>query len=126
MSKQKKLTHDQKIVKALNKIKTPIIDKTRNRSIYFREQARSNETGKEHIAKSYHGLDPSDIELVEDCIHNPADHVKDKRYTRTYCYYHKRKHDKKHFIKVVVKIEKRNHKIGYISSIFISSKIKKH
>ena len=63
MSKKKKLTHNQKIIKALEKVKTPIVDKLRNLSIYFKVQSRSNESGLEHIAKNYHGLDSSDIEL---------------------------------------------------------------
>ena len=124
MSKKKKLTHDQKIIKACKKIRTPLVDKLRNLSIFFKEQARSNESGIEHVAKSYHGLNPSDIELLEDCIKNPKEHVKDRRYRNTYCYYHARKHDKNHLIKVVVKIREENNKIGYISSIFITKKIK--
>ena len=51
MAKKIKLTHDQKIIKALEKIKTPIVDKLRNLSIYFKAEARSNESGIEHIAK---------------------------------------------------------------------------
>ena len=51
MAKRIKLTHDQKIIKALEKIKTPIVDKLRNLSIYFKEEARSNESGIEHISK---------------------------------------------------------------------------
>ena len=68
MAKKIKLTHDQKIIKALEKIKTPIVDKLRNLSIYFKAEARSNESGIEHIAKNYHSLDPSDIELLDECI----------------------------------------------------------
>ena len=124
MAKKTKLTHDQKIIKALEKIKTPIIDKLRNLSIYFKAEARSNESGIEHIAKNYHSLDPSDIELLEDCINNPLEHIKDRRCTRTYCYYHNRKHDKNHYIKVVVKVAKHDPRIGYISTIFITSKIR--
>ena len=123
MAKKNRLTHDQKIVKALEKVKTPLVDKLRNLSIYFKARSRSNETGLEHVAKNYHGLDLSDIELLEDCIKNPIEHVKDRRYPKTYCYYHARKHDKTHYIKVVVKV-KDDSKTGYISSIFITSKIK--
>ena len=123
MAKKIKLTHDQKIIKALKKIKIPIVDKLRNLSIYFKVQSRSNESGLEHIAKNYHGLDSSDIEILEDCIKNPIEHIKDRRYPKTYCYYHSRKHDKNHYIKVVVKVEN-DLKTGYISSIFITSKIK--
>ena len=124
MAKKIKLTHDQNIIKALKKIKTPIIDKLRNLSIYFKAEARSNESGIERIAKNYHSLDPSDIELLEDCINNPLEHIKDRRCTRTYCYYHNRKHDKNHYIKVVVKVAKHDPRIGYISTIFITSKIR--
>ena len=124
MAKKIKLTHDQKIIKALEKIKTPIVDKLRNLAIYFKVQSRSNESGLEHIAKNYHGLDLSDIELLEECIKNPIEHVKDRRYPNTYCYYHNRKHDKHHFIKVVVKVRTENKQIGYISSMFITKKIK--
>ena len=123
MTKKKRLTHDQKIIKALEKIKTPIVDELRNLSIFFKARSRSNETGMEHVAKNYHGLDPSDVELLEDCIKNPIEHIKDRRYPKTYCYYHARKHDKNHYIKVVVKVEN-DLKTGYISSIFITSKIK--
>ena len=123
MAKQR-LTHDQKIVKSLEKVKTPIVDDRRGLSVYFKARSRSNETGIEHAAKNYHGLDPSDIELLADCIKKPLAHVKDRRYPRTYCYYHARKSDKNHYIKVVVKVEN-DLKTGYISSIFITSKIKK-
>ena len=124
MSKKQKLTHDQKIIKALKKIKTPIVDEFRNLSIYFKAEARSNETGIEHIAKNYHSLNPSDVELLEECIKNPSEHFKDKNRTRTYYYFHNRKHDKSHYIKVVVKVAKHDPKIGYISTIFITSKIR--
>ena len=124
MTKKIKLTHDQKIIKALEKIKTPIVDKLRNLLIYFKAEARSNETGIEHIAKNYHSLDSSDIELLEECIKNPLQHIKDRRRARTYYYYHNRKCDKTHYIKVVVKVAKHDPGIGYISTIFITSKIR--
>lgn len=124
MAKKKRLTHDQKIVKALEKIKTPIVDKLRNLSIYFKAEARSNESGIEHIAKNYHSLDSSDIELLEECIKNPLQHIKDRKRARTYYYYHNRKYDRTHYIKVVVKVAKHDPRIGYISTIFITSKIR--
>lgn len=36
MSKHKRLTHNQKIIKALEKIKTPIVDELRNLSIFLK------------------------------------------------------------------------------------------
>lgn len=101
MPKKKRLTHDEKIVKALEKIKTPIFDQLRNLKIYFKERSRSNETGIEHASKSYHNLDPSDIELLEETIKKPYEHTKDRRHSRTYCYYHRRKYDKRIFLKLL-------------------------
>lgn len=124
MSKNKKLTHNEKVIEALKKIKTPIYDKRRNLNIFFKEHARSNETGVEHISKSYHNLDPSDIELLVKGINKPVFHSKDKRYARTYCYYYRRKHDKKNYVKVVVKVEERDFRVGFISTIHIASKLK--
>ena len=123
MSKRKKLTHDEKIIKALEKVKTPIFDQLRNLNIYFKERSRSNETGLEHIAKNYHNLDVSDIDLLVGGIKKPYRHSKDKRFPKTYCYYYKRKRDRKNYIKVIVKVEN-DMKTAYISSIFITSKIK--
>lgn len=123
MSKKRKLTHDLKIVEALNKVKIPIRDEARCLDIYFKDVSRSNESGKEHIAKGYHDLTVKDIERINQIISDPFYHSKDKRYTRTYCYYGKRKVDR-NYIKIVIKIEKRNPKIGFIASIFITKKVK--
>jgi len=123
MPRKKRLTHDQKIIAALKKVKLPLVDKLRNLNIYLKERARSNEDGMEHIAKRYHNLDPTDIELLADTFKNPLAHTKDKRYPRTYCYYHRRKSDRNNFIKAVIKVES-DLKTAYISSVFISSKIK--
>ncbi len=124
MPNKKKITHDEKIISALMKIKTPIIDSIRNIKIFFKERSRSNETGIEHVAKAYHNLDASDIELLEKGIKSPVYHSRDKRYGRTYCYYYRRKKDRKNYIKVVVKLEKRDTQIGFISSMFITTKLR--
>ena len=65
-AKKEKTYSWSKEITALEKVKTPIVDELRNLSIFFKKQSRSNETGIEHVAKSYHGLDPSDIELLHD------------------------------------------------------------
>ena len=123
MSKKRKLTHSLKIIEALNKINIPIQDSVRGLSIYFKDSSRSNENGIEHIAKGYHDLTVKDIERLVQTIKEPYYHSKDKRYSRTYCYYGRRKADN-NYIKIVVKIEKRNPKIGFIASMFITKKVK--
>ena len=71
MSKKKKgVKPNQTIVELLKKIKVPIYDKTHNLNIYFKEKSKSNETGIEHAAKSYHGLQPSDVEMLVKGISN--------------------------------------------------------
>ena len=47
--------YDQNIIEALKKLPNPIEDKKHNLSIYVNnDQARSNESRFEHIAKSVH------------------------------------------------------------------------
>ena len=110
MSKKRKLTHDLKIVEALNKVKIPIRDEARCLDIYFKDVSRSNESGKEHIAKGYHDLTVKDIERINQIISDPFYHSKDKRYTRTYCYYGKRKVDR-NYIKLLSKLKKGTQKL---------------
>ena len=123
MSKHKKLYHDEIIVSELTKIKVPIIDEFRGLSLDFKAQSRSNETGFEHIAKGYHDLKPKDVKIIPEVIKKPCFHSKDKRYPRTYCYYHKRKGDPNNYVKVVVKVDT-DLKTGFISSVFIAKKLK--
>lgn len=84
----------------------PIYDKTHNLYLYFKAQARSNETGVEHAAKSYHGLQPSDVEMLVKNINKPLLFAKDKRHKHVFNYYLKRKEDKKNAIKISVLIDK--------------------
>ena len=101
MSKRKKGVEPNKaIVELLKTIKTPIHDKVHNLDLFFKIQARSNETGFEHAAKSYHGLQPSDIEVLVEGINKPLLFVKDKRFKYVVNYYLKRKYDKKNAIKI--------------------------
>ena len=125
MSKKKKgVKPNQTIVELLKKIKVPIYDKTHNLNIYFKEKSKSNETGIEHAAKSYHGLQPSDVEMLVKGISKPLLYVKDKKYKHVFNYYLKRKDDKKNAIKVSILIDVNNPHRAEILTIFITSKIK--
>ena len=125
MSKFKKGTKpNQSIVKLLESLKMPIYDKEHNLYIYFRAKARSNETGVEHAAKTYHGLQLSDIEMIVKTINKPLLFKKDKNHKYVYNYYFKRKVDKKNAIKMSVLIDIKNRHKAEILTIFITSKIK--
>ena len=122
--KKKGVKPNKTIVELLESIKVPIYDKTHNLYLYFKAQARSNETGVEHAAKSYHGLQPSDVEMLVKNISKPLLFTKDKRHKHVFNYYLKRKEDKKNAIKISVLIDKDDPHRAEILTIFITSKIK--
>ena len=122
--KKKGVKPNKTIVELLESIKVPIYDKTHNLYLYFKVQARSNETGVEHAAKSYHGLQPSDVEMLVKNISKPLLFAKDKRHKYVFNYYLKRKEDKKNAIKISVLIDKDDPHIAEILTIFITSKIR--
>ena len=125
MSKKKKgIKPNQTIVELLKKIEMPIFDKAHNLNIFFKEKSKSNETGIEHAAKSYHGLQPSDVEMLVKGIKKPLLYIKDKKYKHVFNYYLKRKEDKKNAIKVSVLIDTNDPHRAEILTIFITSKIK--
>ena len=125
MSKKRKGVQPNKsIVHLLNSLKKPIVDTVHNLSLYFKEKSHSNETGVEHAAKSYHGLQPSDVEMIVKGINKPLLFVKDKRFKRVFNYYLKRKVDKKNAIKISILIDKEDPHRAEILTIFITSKIK--
>ena len=125
MSKNKKgVKPNQTIVELLKKIKVPIYDKTHNLNIYFKDKSKSNETGIEHAAKSYHGLQPSDITMLVKGINKPLLFIKDKKFKHVFNYYLKRKEDKKNAIKVSVLIDINDPHRAEVLTIFITSKIK--
>ncbi len=122
--KKKDIKPNKTIVELLKRIKMPIYDKVHNLNIYFKEKSKSNETGIEHAAKSYHGLQPSDVEMLVKGINKPLLFIKDKKYKHVFNYYLKRKEDKKNAIKVSVLIDINDPHRAEILTIFITSKIK--
>ena len=125
MPKKKKGVEPNKtIVELLESIKMPIYDKNHDLFLYFKAKSRSNETGVEHAAKAYHGLQPSDVGLLVKGINRPLLFKRDQKHKYVYNYYLKRKHDKKNAIKISVLIEKDDPHRAEILTIFITSKIK--
>ena len=65
MAKRKGLSYEEKLINALRKLPSPLIDKRHNIKIYFDDnRARSNESRFEHIVNQRHGLLASDIERI--------------------------------------------------------------
>ena len=125
MPKKKKGVEPNKtIVELLESIKMPIYDKNHDLFLYFKAKSRSNETGVEHAAKAYHGLQPSDVDLLVKGINKPLLFKRDQKHKYVYNYYLKRKHDKKNAIKISVLIDKDDPHRAEILTIFITSKIK--
>lgn len=72
MARKKRLSYEEKMVKALRSIPNPIEDKRHGIFIYFiDERARSNESRFEHIIEKRHELLPSDIKRIPKCIKKP-------------------------------------------------------
>ena len=122
--KKKDVKPNKTIVELLKRIKMPIYDKVHNLNIYFKEKSKSNETGIEHAAKSYHGLQPSDVEMLVKGINKPLLYIKDKKFKHVFNYYLRRKDDKKNAIKVSVLIDINDPHRAKILTVFITSKIK--
>lgn len=127
MGKRKYLTHEEKILSALEKIQNPIVDKRHNLSIYFiNDRARSNETRFEHISKISHKLKTNDLDRISKQINNKKTIFKrDKEHKDTFNYYVQRySYTEEEFIKVSVLIDENNPKKGRVKTIFITGKQK--
>lgn len=124
MAKRKGLSYEQKLINALKKLPSPLIDKRHNLKIYFVDnRARSNQGRFEHIIQLRHGLLPSDIEriprYIKSCIFK-----KDAERTETYNIYVKRNNYSDEYIKISVKIEASNPDIAIVKTMFIANTIK--
>ena len=101
--------YDPNIIEALEKL-PPVMKNNENKDVTIRHQAR-DETGKEHIAVSTHGLQVRDIEMIPQILKSPETCNKDP-YNKNYKnYYGTRlgKHDsstrnKGHLLKIITSI----------------------
>ena len=117
--------YDQKLIDALKKIPSPIWDKKHKIFIYLNnDQARSNESRFEHIAKKNHELKVRDIESIPDGINGYVTFHKSRELKDTYYYYISRKGDSKGFIQVAIKLIEGETNKYYVKTIFIAYRIK--
>ena len=122
MSKKKaNIYYDRNIIEALKKLPSPIEDKKHNLSIYVNnDQARSNESRFEHIAKSAHELKVKDIESIPEGILKYERFRKSTSLKDTYYYFIKRKNNMRGYIQLAVKLFEGDVKKAYIKTIFIT------
>ena len=113
-----------KLIEAIEKWPSPIIDKKHNLSIYVEGRARSNQTRVDHIVEYGHDLKVRDLESVPEGINKYFSYKKDPTYPKTYNYYIQRKGEDKGFIKVSIRISDSNPKEAWIKTIFITYHIK--
>ena len=117
--------YDKNIIEALQKLPETIEDKKHNLIIYVRnDQARSNETRFEHIAKNAHELKVKDIESIPNGISCYVKFRKSENLKETYYYYIKRNNKLKGYIQLAVKLYKGERNKAYIKTIFITYSIK--
>ncbi len=125
MKKKVGAKYDQKLIEALEKLPSTIEDKKHGFTIVVRnDQARSNETRFEHIAKKNHELKVRDIELIPEGIRKYAKFTKSEDLKDTYYYYIQRKGKDKGFIQLAIKLIEGEKRLYYIKTIFISYRIK--
>ena len=125
MTQRKPQKYDsEKLIEAIEKWPTPIIDKKHQLSIYVEGRARSNQTRIEHIVEYGHDLKVRDLEAVPEGIINYFAYKKDPTYKDTYNYYLKRKGEDKGLIKISIQIDSNNPKRAWIKTIYITYHIK--
>ena len=102
MARKKSLTHEEKIIKALNTLPDVLEDnKHRIKIKFINDQARSNETRFEHISLARHQLTPNDIKRIQKEISNSELRIDDAR-TKTYSIYIKRNNFNDEYIKISI------------------------
>ncbi len=125
MAKKTNGKYDLKLIEALKKLPPLIEDKKHGFIINVRDdQARSNETRFQHIAKKMHELKVRDIESIPEGIKDYIKFAKSKEIKDTYYYYIKRKGGDKGFIQVAILVDINDKKIAYLKTIFIAYRIK--
>ena len=128
LMKQKKVSHyDENVMEALAKLPKTIFDKKHNLTIIVRnDQARSNQTRFEHIARKDHQLKVRDIESIPEGVVNYVRYVKSHIHKETYYYFIKRKGESSGFIQMAVKLLENDRHAAYIKTIFITYRVEEN
>ncbi len=125
MARKKKTVYDNNLIDALKKLPLPIVDERHNAIVVLDDdRARSNQGRFEHISRSFHRLTQKDIESIPKGIATNSKLKKDPVRKNTLNYYFPREGDRGHYIKISVKIDKKNTHILRIKTIFITTIIK--
>ena len=120
MKRRNGITYEQKLIDALEKLPSPLIDKKHNLKIYFvNNRARSNQSRFEHITDLKHGLLASDIERIVRYI-NSSKLKMDHDRKETYNLFIKRNSFSDEYIKISLKIEDIRQRTAYVKTIFIT------
>ena len=123
--KKNRQFHDDNILRALDKL-PHIMKNLENKSITIRANATSKESGKEHIAKTSHGLQARDItRLPKIFLDIKTKVVQDPNFENRKNYYAEKRHKYLFagYIKVVTEIK--NDQSEEIITVFFAEKIKK-
>ena len=124
MAKRKGLSYEEKMINALKKLPSPIIDKKHRIRIYFENnRARSNESRFEHISLTRHELHPCDFDKILRRI-NKSILKKDCERKNTYNLYVKRDNFGKEYIKVSLELNFSKSNEAYVKTVFITTILK--
>lgn len=124
MARKKSLTHEEKIIKALNTLPDVLVDnKHRIKIKFINDQARSNETRFEHISLARHQLTPNDIKRIQKEISNSELRIDDAR-TKTYSIYIKRNNFNDEYIKLSITLNFKIYNVAKVKTVYITKIIK--
>ena len=124
MAKKKGITHEQKIINALNALPDVIEDtKHRIKVMFINDQARSNESRFEHISLDRHELSVNDIKRIQKQISKSELKIDNER-TKTYSIYIKRNNYNNEYIKLSVTLDFKISNEAKVKTVYITKNIK--
>ena len=124
MAKNKRVTYEEKIIKSLEELPNPIMDKKHGLEIFFiNNRARSNESRFEHISVDRHELKPRDIKRIVVAIKTSILR-KDKQRKNTYNLYIKRTNYNDEYIKISLYANFQKNNEAIVKTIFITKNFK--
>ena len=123
MSRSKrKCLYNQNIIDALNKLPKVMLNYKGNKVLIKPRSER--ETGKEHIAKSYHGLKVKDIQNIPKTLLKPYKSKQDPHYKSKQNYYSLRRGEVGRGLLLKIVTEKNKDGTELIDTVFTTNKIK--